>query len=144
MSSMLSGLRAYARSWGLGRLLLRIRRLPGQVARRTVGPISGHLFLLRMRMRRRRVIASYVANRQDRKLHLGAGVNILPGWLNSDGFDPTAFNVSFKKFRGDILLDVRERFPFDDSSLDYIFHEHLIEHLDYHQGQFLLRSRQGS
>ena len=32
-----------------------------------------------------------------------------------------------------------KRFPFDDSSIDYIFHEHLIEHLDYHQGQFMLR-----
>ena len=46
-------------------------------------------------------------------------------WLNSDAI-PCSDNV--------LQLNVTRRFPFADESFDYIFSEHLIEHLTYEQG----------
>ena len=57
------------------------------------------------------------------KLHLGCGRNLLDGWINTD------FNIA--KFRGSDFLDVTEKFPYDDNSVDYIFSEHMIEHISY-------------
>lgn len=64
------------------------------------------------------------------KLHLGCGRNILDGWTNTD--------INIAKFRGSDKLDVTETFSYDDNSIDYIFSEHLIEHLTYQEGKFML------
>ena len=64
------------------------------------------------------------------KLHLGCGRNLLEGWINTD------FNTA--KFQGSDFLDVTEKFPYDDNSVDYIFSEHMIEHLTYQEGKFML------
>ena len=56
-----------------------------------------------------------------RKLHLGCGPNILPGWLNADIDYPQA----------DILLDLREKFPFPNDYFDFVYSEAVIEHLQY-------------
>ena len=64
------------------------------------------------------------------KLHLGSGRNILDGWINTD------FNTA--KFGGCEHLDVTEKFPYDDNSVDYIFSEHMIEHISYQDGKFML------
>lgn len=64
------------------------------------------------------------------RLHLGAGGNVLSGWLNTDylGHFPACLH-----------LDVRKRFPFADESLEYVFSEHMIEHLCYDDGIRMLR-----
>jgi predicted SAM-dependent methyltransferase len=36
-------------------------------------------------------------------------------------------------------MDATERFPFDDNTFDYIFTEHMIEHINYQQGRFMLK-----
>ena len=64
------------------------------------------------------------------KLHLGCGRNILDGWINTD------FNTA--KFGGCEHLDVTEKFPYDDNSVDYIFSEHMIEHISLQDGKFQL------
>ena len=64
------------------------------------------------------------------KLHLGCGRNLLEGWINTD------FNTS--KFQGSDFLDVTEKFPYDDNSVDYIFFEHMIEHINYQDGKFMI------
>ena len=64
------------------------------------------------------------------KLHLGCGRNLLDGWINTD------FNTA--KFRGSDFLDVTEKFPYDDNSVDYIFSEHMIEHISYQNGKFMI------
>lgn len=76
-----------------------------------------------------RLITVYCASTEIRKLQLGCGTNILDGWLNIDlfGFDKRI-----------VILDVREKFPFKDNLFDYIFCEHLIEHLDYQEGLCML------
>ena len=64
------------------------------------------------------------------KLHLGCGRNILDGWINTD------YNTA--KFSGSDYLDVTKKFPYDNNSVDYIFSEHMIEHISYQDGKFML------
>ena len=65
-------------------------------------------------------IERYLAGHRPACLHLGCGIHPLPGWLNSDieSNDPRV-----------IRLDATQRFPFADAAFDYIFSEHMIEHL---------------
>ncbi|WP_027190364.1 class I SAM-dependent methyltransferase [Fundidesulfovibrio putealis] len=71
------------------------------------------------------IAEQYFSQHLTRKLHLGCGNNILPDWLNSDVV-PCSDNV--------LQLNVTQCFPFADESFDYIFSEHLIEHITYEQG----------
>ena len=74
-------------------------------------------------------IESYVRDHQLRKLQLGAGVNTLPGWLNTD-IDPA---------EGTAFLDASKPFPIPDASFHYVFSEHVIEHLTYEDGLVMIR-----
>jgi predicted SAM-dependent methyltransferase len=60
---------------------------------------------------------------------LGASGNRLDGWLNSDVLPG----------RGMIYLDVTTSFPFEDNVIDYIFAEHLIEHVEHADAVTMLR-----
>ncbi len=63
------------------------------------------------------------------KLHLGCGRNILNGWVNTD---------SKKSLERCEYLDVTKKFPYKDNSVDYIFSEHMIEHISLQDGKFML------
>ena len=63
------------------------------------------------------------------KLHLGCGRKLLGGWINTD---------SKTALQGCDYLDVTEKFPYDDNSVDYIFSEHMIEHISLQDGKFQL------
>jgi predicted SAM-dependent methyltransferase len=82
--------------------------------------------------RRGRQIERYLRAHETRKLQLGAGEHPHPSWLNTDlhGYG-----------RGDELvhLDVRKPFPLPDASFDFVFSEHMLEHLTYAEGQRCLR-----
>lgn len=65
-----------------------------------------------------------------RKLNLGCGHNVLEGWVNSDANPPSTAVT---------LLDVENKFPFTDNEFDYIFSEHMIEHLPYEVGSRSLK-----
>jgi predicted SAM-dependent methyltransferase len=75
-------------------------------------------------------IKSYIRSHSVRKLQLGAGQNIMEGWLSTD-LSP--------RQKGALYLDVRKRFPFENETFNYILAEHLIEHLTYKGGLSLLR-----
>lgn len=77
----------------------------------------------------KRLVKKYLGRNSTRKLQIGCGKNILKGWLNTD------INSSSEI----IYLDVRRRFPFNDCTFDYVFGEHLIEHLQYLDGERCIR-----
>lgn len=78
---------------------------------------------------RKSVITEYLATTTTRKLQIGCGKNILDGWLNCD-FTPASPKA--------IFLDATAPFPFPDSSFDFVFSEHMIEHVPYAAGQKML------
>ena len=76
-----------------------------------------------------KIINNYMKKYDSLKLHIGCGDHILDGWLNSD-LDP----VSKKIFH----LNATWSFPFKKDFFNYIFSEHMIEHITYSQGQHML------
>lgn len=78
------------------------------------------------------LVQKYLKSHQVRKLHIGAGRNVLPGWLNTEKFPrlPRVF-----------CLNAAKPFPLSDATIDYVYSEYLIEHLTYKQGQLMLRER---
>lgn len=79
---------------------------------------------------RQSVIETYLSNHAVHKLQIGTGENQLAGWLNTD-LEPMSHEV--------IHLDALEVFPFQDNEFDYIFSEHMIEHIPYKGGLFMLK-----
>jgi predicted SAM-dependent methyltransferase len=83
----------------------------------------------RIRFKDPRTIDQYLRSHPVRKLQLGAGGNDPPGWLNTD-IEP-----------GDkeVYLDATTRYPFPDGSFQYVFSEHMIEHVSWEGGVLMLR-----
>jgi predicted SAM-dependent methyltransferase len=78
----------------------------------------------------RQILTNYLQQNQIRKLHIGCGFNMIDGWLNSD----------YQPYPTDTLrLDATKTFPIEDNQFDYIFSEHMIEHLEYVGGSSMLR-----
>ena len=75
-------------------------------------------------------IRRYLQQHPVRKLQIGAGANQLEGWLNTDVL-PHSRDTAF--------LDVRRRFPFEDATFDFVFSEHVIEHVNFDDGRHMLR-----
>jgi predicted SAM-dependent methyltransferase len=75
------------------------------------------------------LIDTYLQRKGLNKLHLGSGAALLEGWLNSDYY-PTSPQV--------LRLDATKPFPFASSQFDYVFSEHMIEHISYQGGRRML------
>jgi predicted SAM-dependent methyltransferase len=58
---------------------------------------------------------------KEKNLNLGCGPNPKPGWINIDLFDSHA----------DLRLDLREKWPFADASINHIYSEHVFEHFEF-------------
>lgn len=84
-------------------------------------------FISRGYISRKWRIRMYLRGKDPRKLQIGGGYHTLDGWLNGD------------LIAGDIYLNATKRFPFPDESVDYIFAEQFIEHLDFEEGLLCLR-----
>ena len=78
--------------------------------------------------RDRAIVQTYLTRHDVRKLHLGCGLNYLSGWLNTDLF-PNEHRVH---------LNVTKRFPYPDNTFDFIYSEHMIEHLLFAAGRNML------
>lgn len=64
-----------------------------------------------------------------KKLHVGCGPAPIAGWINTD-INPASPDI--------LAMDASSPWPFLDNDLDYVFSEHLIEHLTYADGLFFL------
>lgn len=80
--------------------------------------------------RRKQQIAHYLSSHQKRGLQIGSGHNDLEGWLNTE-YNP--FHP------GQVFLDATEQYPMPDDSFDYVYSEHMIEHIPWRAGQAMLR-----
>src|SRR5258708_18891251 len=66
--------------------------------------------------------------RPGKRVHIGSGPNLLPGWINVD-LNPVPGL--------DFALDVRKGLPFENISL--LFAEHFLEHLTLEEGLAFLK-----
>lgn len=73
-------------------------------------------------------IQNYITSNAILKLHIGAGGSILDGWLNTD------FGHLEK---GSVYLDASVPFNIPDNTFNFIYSEHLFEHLNI-EGQLNL------
>jgi predicted SAM-dependent methyltransferase len=81
-------------------------------------------------IKRPAAIRKYNDSHAVKKLHLGCGPVVLPGWLNTD-LEPRRSEQLF--------IDVTEPLPFETGTIHYVFCEHLIGDLPYQDGCGLLR-----
>ncbi|MEI8350450.1 MAG: methyltransferase domain-containing protein [Candidatus Omnitrophota bacterium] len=92
------------------------------------------IVLLKNRLIRRilgidkKLVAAYTGQHSVKKIHLGCGDHELCGWLNTD-------SSPLPKV---VYLDATKTFPFPDGTFDYVFSEHLIEHMNYAKGLHML------
>lgn len=80
-------------------------------------------FVLRPLLGGLRAIANYIAGiriERERRLHLACGSNIIAGWANID----------IDGRPGVVRLDLTKALPVATGSIDYVFCEHFIEHID--------------
>ena len=82
------------------------------------------------RLTRRRTIQSYLRSHPVRKLQIGSGSSLLEEWLNTD--------IRPRRHER-VLLDAARPFPIEDETFDYVFSEHVIEHLGFPEGLSMLR-----
>lgn len=82
-----------------------------------------------------RRIREYLDAHEIRKLQIGAGMNPLAGWLNTDLLPDLYPRIRDRMVR----LDARARFPLPDMSFDYIGSEHQIQYLPVTDGIGMLR-----
>ena len=85
------------------------------------------------RLRRNRIIKNYLASTEIKKLQLGVGPTALDGWLGTD-IAPQSDRI--------VYLDATKPFPFDNDVFDYLYSEHMIEHMSWHEGLFMLQECQ--
>lgn len=102
--------------WGLRDAAVRAQRLARRVSRTCLG-ID------------RALVRAHLTASRVRKLHIGCGKRPLAGWLNAD-VEPGA---------GVMLLDAARRFPLESDTFDFIYSEHMIEHVPYQAGSMMLR-----
>lgn len=81
---------------------------------------------------RKRQADNYLKGHEVAKLQIGCGSYTLEGWLNTD------IMTNLRK-GSPLYMDAGKPFPMPDDSFDYIYSEHLFEHLTYPQATNMLR-----
>lgn len=81
---------------------------------------------------RKKEVGKYLNEHQVAKLQIGCGPYPLEGWLNTD--------ILTNLHKGSPLyMDAGKLFPLPDASFDYVYSEHLFEHLTYQQASNMLK-----
>lgn len=95
----------------------------------SLSPYGIYVFFRNVRINDRKLknqhsaFKNYIALTGKKKLHIGCGSNFLDGWLNTD------LNWGNKV----VYLNAAESFPLPDNSFDFVYNEHLFEHLNEEQ-----------
>lgn len=76
-----------------------------------------------------RRIAKRLARRTPLRLHFGCGTSRLEGWIN----------VDLVGLPVDLSWNIRRPLPFRRDTVDVIFHEHVLEHIDAYHGYHFLK-----
>lgn len=76
-----------------------------------------------------RLASDYLSGDGVKALQIGTGPHPLKGWLNSDLY----------RREGVVHLDATRPFPFPDASFNFIFSEHMIEHVPWGGGFSMLK-----
>lgn len=76
-------------------------------------------------------IGKYLKHTKEPKLQIGFGKNPLEGWLNT--------GISLKECYRGTYMDAGKPFPLPDNTFNFIYSEHLFEHLTYRQAQNMLK-----
>ena len=95
-----------------------------------------HPYVIRAHQLRRSILGSderirndYLSKTAIPKLHIGGGWRRLDGWLNTD-----------LELIPDVMrMDATQRFPFKDGTFQYVYTEHMIEHVPYQKGVYMLQ-----
>lgn len=97
--------------------------------------LAGHPWIVRAHRLRRRLLRyderlwqCYLAEAPEPKLHIGGGWHRLNGWLNTD----------LAPIPGVVIMDATAPFPFEAGSFQFVFSEHMIEHVSYTGGARML------
>jgi SAM-dependent methyltransferase len=83
-----------------------------------------------LRVKSRYGFAKYVREHAVRKLQIGAGPSKMDGWLLTD--------IDTKLHYPTLFLDATKKFPVAGSCFDYIFSEHMIEHVSHEDAKRML------
>jgi predicted SAM-dependent methyltransferase len=81
------------------------------------------------------VITRYLDTHAVAKIQIGAGPNPLAGWLNTD-VAPEAHTAHRAEL---VFLNASKGFPLADMSFDYVWSEHMIEHIPVDHAHHMLR-----
>jgi predicted SAM-dependent methyltransferase len=95
-----------------------------------------HPYVIRAHRLRRNILRSderlrddYLYRTTKPKLHIGGGWHRLDGWLNTD-----------LELIPDVMrMDATQRLPFMSGTFQYVYTEHMIEHVPYQKGLCMLR-----
>jgi predicted SAM-dependent methyltransferase len=91
--------------------------------------VRGHRLRRRLLKSDERLRDDYLRNVAEPKLQIGGGWHRLDGWLNTD----------LDLVPGVMLMDATARFPFADGTFQFVYTEHMIEHVPYAGGAGMLR-----
>lgn len=78
-------------------------------------------------------VARYLGGQPPFRLEIGAGPNGKPGWLSTDLVAGTSAQGT-----PIVALDAARPFPIPDDSFDYVYSEHMIEHIGFDDGLNML------
>lgn len=81
-----------------------------------------NLKIWQLKIGRQKKIKEYIKKNKVKKLQIGCGLNMTKDWLNTDIY-PTNKQIAY--------LNASEKFPLENNSFDYVYSEHVFEHLKF-------------
>ena len=81
------------------------------------------------------IIGLYLERAAVPGLHLGCSNNYMVDWLNTDLMPHNGYGEVGQPY---VFMDASHPFPFSDNTFQYVFAEHMIEHLDFTSGAGML------